>query len=96
MFSNKNFNKFFSLVVALGLLLGLAVVGCSDDDRDTGVNTKTLKYAFRQLAEPKPSEEVPAAAVKIVAIADVGSVVIAEADVTKLEADASTGMKTTT
>lgn len=93
MFSNKNFNKFFSLVVALGLLLGLAVVGCSDDDRDTGVNTKTLKYAFRQLDE-KASEEVPADAVTIVAKADVGSVEIAEADVTKLQADASTGMKT--
>ncbi len=45
----KNLTRFTSLLLALGLLLGLTVVGCSDEDRDTNQQPAVdalINYAF--------------------------------------------------
>ena len=46
---NAKMTRFASLLLAFGLLLGLAVTGCSDKDRDNGkepVKMKTMTYSF--------------------------------------------------
>lgn len=66
MFANKTF-RLSALLLAVGLLLGLAATGCSDKDREGGEaqKTKTFYYVYEQ----ETGEKVPATAKDVAAIA---------------------------
>ena len=87
----KSLTRFTSLLLALGLLLGLTVVGCSDEDRDTNQHPAAdalINYAFQWAGDENGKVAAEAVTAEAKAYDAEGAAVdcsVAESEIEKME-----------